>query len=132
MAGLLRQIDNPAAKMASNFLGISAAVLMTTSAIARWIPLIRQATASLQAMAVVRGILAALSGPAGWATLGIGAAIGVGATAGIMRATRGQEGGTTQNIYVQGSIISERELADVARRNIVNTQQRNAGKSGIQ
>jgi len=131
MGSLLRQIDNPLAKTMSNFLGIASAVLMSYSAMIRVIPVIKQVTAALQAQAVVKGVLAALSGPAGWAMLGVGAAVGVGATVGITRATRSREEGATQNIYVQGSIISERELSDIARRNIVHTQQRNAGKSGI-
>ena len=131
MGSLLRQIDNPLAKTMSNFLMIASAVLMSYSAMVRLIPVIKQVTAALQAQAAVRAVLAALSGPAGWAMLGVGAAVGVGATVGITRATRSREEGPTQTIYVQGSIISERELSDIARRNIVHTQQRNAGKSGI-
>lgn len=132
VGGLLRQIDNPTAKAASNFLMIASAVMMSAAAIQQLIPIIQQATAAMRSMAIVKGVLAALSGPAGWAMLGAGAAVGVGATYGIMRATGGSGAGPTQNIYVQGSIISERELSDITRRNIVDTQHRNANKSGIQ
>jgi hypothetical protein len=172
IGGLLRQIDNPQTKMLANTLQIASAVVMSATAFARLIPMVIQATSALRSMAIVQSILAALSGPGGWAMLGIGAAVGVGATAGIMRATRqpvaqaatpnqplifpgGQIPGTgnmlegrslqgvinqpaltsqttiTQHYHIAGSVIAERELSDIVRKNIVNTQQRNAGKSGI-
>jgi hypothetical protein len=189
VGGLLRQIDDPAAKMLSNTLQIASAVVMSATAFARLIPIIVQATSAMRSMAIVQTILKALSGPGGWAMLGIGAAVGIGATAGIMRATRqpvapaaipnqptifpatqifragqaatlgqasifpanqipgagnilegrslqGKQPGSSQTNIVQhyhiaGSVIAERDLTDMVRKNIVHTQQRNAGKSGI-
>lgn len=186
VGGLLRQIDSPSAKMLANTLHIASAVVMSATAFARLIPLIIQATSAMRSMAIVQTILKALSGPGGWAMLGIGAAVGVGATAGIMRATSqpvlqaatpaqpsilparqisgpaqplnfpaGQIPGAgnalegrslqmvinqpapssqttiTQHYHIAGSIITERELSETVRRQIVNTQTRNAGKSGI-
>jgi len=172
VGGLLRQVDNPQAKMLANTLQIASAVIMSATAFSRLIPIIIQATTAMRSMAIVQSILAALSGPGGWAMLGIGAAVGVGATAGIMRATRqptaqattpgqpsifpgGQIPGAgnalegrslqtlinqpasksqttiTQHYHIAGSVIAERDLTDMVRKNIVHTQQRNAGKSGI-
>jgi hypothetical protein len=172
--------------MIANTLQIAAAVVLSATAFARLIPIIQQATAAMRSMAIIQSVLAALSGPGGWAMLGIGAAVGVGATAGIMRATRqsvtqaeapaqpsilpggfiaraatpqtpfpaGQLPGAgnvlegrsiqgviqkpassqtiiTEHYHIAGSLITEREVSDIVRKNIISTQHRNAGKSGI-
>lgn len=155
VGGLLRQIDTPGAKMLSTTLQIASSVVLTATAFSRLIPILIQATSAMRSMAIVQSVLTALSGPGGWAMLGIGAAVGVGATAGIMRATRSPQtapqagmlegrsvqsmiippssGQTviTQHYHIAGSVITERELSETVRRQFVNTQQRNAGKSGI-
>ncbi len=99
VGSLLGQIDSPATKLASTFLITGGAILSTTSAIIQMIPYIRQLITWLRSLAIAQAVVSALSGPVGWARLGIGLAVAGAATAGIVAATGGfGGGGTTVNI----------------------------------
>ncbi len=130
VGALLGQVDNQAAKTASIFLITAGAILTTTSAIIQSFPYILQLIAHLRTMAVTQAILSALSGPAGLIGLGIAAGAGIG----IAVATRGGGGAistTVVNNNIQGSVITERELGEISRREIIKGQERN-NTSGIQ
>lgn len=129
VGSLVGQLDNPVAKMASNFLMTGGAIMTTTSAVIMMLPYIRQLIAHLRNLAVAQAIVRALSGPAGWIGLGLAAGAGIG----IAVATRGGGGGvstTVVNNNIQGSVITERELGEISRREIVKGQDRN-DTSGI-
>lgn len=131
IGGLLARMDNPLAKTASNFLVVSGAIMTTASAIMTMMPMLKNLIASLRTLAVTQALLQAFSGPGGWIALGVGAAAGAGITAGVMASSRGGGGGTTiQNINVQGSVISERELGDISRKHMLQSQDRN-GTTGF-
>jgi len=121
VGSLLNQIDNPAAKAAATFITTAGAILATTSAIIQVIPYIRQLITWLRSLAVAQAIIQALSGPAGWATLGIGVAVAGAATAGIIAATGGfgNRGGTTVNVNTSafmGSDADARKFATKTQR----------------
>lgn len=129
VGALIGQIDSPMAKVASNFLLTGGAILTTTSAVIQMLPYIRQLIAHLRTLAIAQAIVQALSGPAGWIGLGIAA----GAAGGIALATRGGGGGvstTVVNNNIQGSVITERQLGEITRREIIKDQERN-NTSGI-
>lgn len=129
VGSLIGQLDSPVAKMASNFLMVGGAIMTTTSAVIMMLPYLRQLVAQLRNVAIAQAIVRALSGPAGWIGLGIAA----GAAGGIAIATRGGGGGASQvtvNNNIQGTVITERELGDITRREIIKGQERNA-TSGI-
>jgi len=132
VGSLLNQLDNEAAKTAATFLITAGAILTTASAIIQSMPYIIQLINALKALAVTQSIIAALSGPVGWASLGI--AIGAGAGAGIVLATRAGGGAavstTVVNNNIQGSVITERELGEITRNEIIKSQERN-NTSGI-
>lgn len=131
VGSLIGQIDNSAAKMASTFLVTGGAILSTTSAIIQAIPYIKQLTSSLRNMAIAQALVKALSGPAGWLTLGAGAIIGGGVAYGISRTTQSpRQAGPTVNNYIQGSVVTERQVGQLSRQSIVQNQSRNA-TSGI-
>lgn len=104
VGGLLGQIDSPAAKTAQTFLMFGGAVFSAAAAIGAMLPVIRSLITSLKALAIVKAIVAALSGPVGWATLGIGLGIAGAATAGIIAMTGGFGGGQarTTNVNIRG------------------------------
>jgi len=78
-ASLLGQLDDPMAKAASGFLRMSGYAIMTVSSIMLVIPKIKDLITWLQSLAAMQAVVAALSGPVGWASLGIAAAVGAGA-----------------------------------------------------
>ena len=99
VGSLLGQLDNPLAKTASTFLMTGGAILMTVSAIGTMLPYLKNLIATLRTLAIIQTIVAALTGPVGWAKIGIGLGIAGAATAGIIAATGGGRwGGTTVNI----------------------------------
>ncbi len=87
VGSLVGKMDNPVAKMASNWLLTAGAIMSTVSAILWMIPNIQKLIAALRSMAIAQAIVKALSGPVGWAQLGIGLGVAAVATAGIMAAT---------------------------------------------
>lgn len=129
VGSLLGQIDNQAAKTASIFLITAGAILTTTSAIIQSFPYILQLIAYLRTLAVTQAVVSALSGPVGWVGLGVAAGVGGAIAIGSMR---GQGGAQTVviNNNIQGSIITEREVGEISRREIIKGQERNA-TSGI-
>lgn len=129
VGSLVGQLDNPVADMAANFLMTAGAIMTTTSAVIMMLPYLRQLTAQLRNVAIAQAVVRALSGPVGWIGLGLAAGAGVG----IALATRGGGGAsqvTVVNNNIQGSVITERELGDITRREIIKAQERNA-TSGI-
>ena len=127
VGALMSQMDSPMAKTASKFLMIGGAILTTSSAIMTMLPLITKLTASLRSMAIAQTLVHALSGPVGWALLG-GAVVGGGI--GIASMSRGSQGNTSVINNIQGSVITEREVGEITRREIIKNQDRNSS-SGI-
>ncbi|MFA5429850.1 MAG: hypothetical protein WC329_01670 [Candidatus Omnitrophota bacterium] len=131
MGNLIGKIDSPAAKMVGNFLQIAGTVSLTVSSIIHLLPYLSSLAASLQKVAIMQAIVKALSGPAGWVTLGVGLAAGIGAGYGISNATKTTPSGVVVNNYVQGSVVTENQIAEMTRREIIKNQDRNSGSSGI-
>jgi len=127
IGSLANRSNNEFLKQASTWLMVAGAMSTTTGAILHMIPMVTRLTASLRQMAVVQAILKALSGPAGWVTLGVGAAVGVGAVAAINASNRSDRAGGVVNINVQGSVITERELVGKVKQGLVLNGQRNNG-----
>jgi len=101
VGALVNQIDNPTAKLAATFLMTGGAIMTTASAILQMIGPVKQLITWLRTLAVTQAIVKALSGPVGWAQIGIGLAVAGAATAGIMAMTGGFGGGST-NVNIQG------------------------------
>jgi len=113
IGALVNQIDDPTAKLAATFLMTGGAMMTTASAIISMIPHIRALITWLRALAVTQAIVKALSGPVGWAQLGIGLAIAGAATAGIYAMTGGfSGGGRTTTVNIQGGpLVLENDAA---------------------
>lgn len=122
IGSLIGQLENPLAKTASTFLMTGGAILTTVAAIGTMLPYIRQLVTSLRGLAIAQAIVAALSGPVGWARLGIGLGVAAAATAGIIAATGGfggRGGGTTVNFRTDafmGSDADARKFAEKTQR----------------
>lgn len=78
-AAVLARLDSPVAKTASDFLRTSGYIMMTAGSILYLIPVVQKLIATLRSMAMIQAVLAALSGPKGWASLALAAAVGAGA-----------------------------------------------------
>jgi len=121
VGSLLGQLDSPLAKTASTFLMTGGAILMTVASIGTMLPYLRTLITTLRSLAIMQTIVAALSGPIGWARLGIGLGIAGAATAGIiaMSGGFGRGGGPTVNINTpafMGSDADARKFAGKVQR----------------
>ena len=114
VGALVNQLESPTAKMAATWLMTGGAIMTTTSAIIMMIPYIRNLITWLRALAVTQAIVKALSGPVGWAQLGIGLAIAGAATAGIVAMTGGF-GGRTTTVNIQGGPLIMENDAQMRR-----------------
>ena len=120
VGSLMGQLDSPAAKIASKFLLTAGAIMSTASAIISIIPVVKNLITWLRELAVVKSIVQALSGPGGWATLGIGLGLAAGATAAVYgitsRAAGGPGGAPTVNINSQAFTGSNMEARKFGRK----------------
>lgn len=114
VGALINQIDDPTAKLAATFLMTGGAIMTTVSAIIAMLPYIRTLIANLRALAITQAIVKALSGPVGWAQLGIGLAIAGAATAGIIAMTGGF-GGRSTTVNIQGGPLIMENDAQMRR-----------------
>ena len=115
VGALVNQIDDPTAKLAATFLMTGGAMMTTASAIISMLPHIRALITSLKALAITQAIVKALSGPVGWAQLGIGLAIAGAATAGIYAMTGGFGGGRATTVNIQGGPLIMENDAQMRR-----------------
>jgi len=109
VGALLGKMDNPLAKTASTFLLTAGAIGATAGAIMNMIPYIGKLITWLRSLAIAQTLVAALSGPAGWARIGIGLGIAAAGTAGIVAATGGfggRGGGTTQVVNINSQAFT--------------------------
>lgn len=129
IGSLMNKIESPAAKMASNFFLVGGAILSSASAIMQAIPRIISLINTLRSLAVVQSIVAALSGPLGWAKLAGAVAVGVGAYAATTAAMGGYSSSTKQVIEVRtdSPYLDDIALDKVARK-ITESQRRDAAK----
>lgn len=109
VGSLIGRIDDPMAKLVSDILMFSGAILSSVAAIVHMIPFIKSMIDQLRNLAVAQAIVKAFQGPGGWAALAIGAGVGAGAAALINRATSGggNEGTLVNKIYLDGNQIGE-------------------------
>lgn len=120
---LINRLDNPLAKTASTWLLTAGAIFSTSSAILTMIPVIRTLITWLRSLAIIQTIVKALSGPIGWAQVGIGLGVAAAGTAAIYGMTRNlggsAQGGTTVNINAQafaGNTSEARKFAGKIQR----------------
>ena len=130
VGALVNQIDNPTAKLAATFLMTGGAIMTTTSAIIQMVPYIRTLITSLRALAITQAIVKALSGPVGWAQLGIGLAVAGAATTGIVAMTGGFSGGATTVTIQGGPLVMENDAAMRRFASIISDAQRREAKVG--
>lgn len=114
IGSLLGQLDNPLAKTASTFLVTAGAIFTTVAAIGTMLPYIRNLITTLRTLAITQTIVAALTGPVGWARIGIGLGVAAVATAGIVAATGGFQRGTTVNVTTAAFMGSEADARKFA------------------
>ena len=122
VGSLVNQLDNPVAKMGATFLMTAGAMMTTVSAIIQMMPYLRGLVTMLRSVAVAQAIVAALTGPVGWARIGIGLGVAAAATAGIVAMTGGfSRGGSTVNInnpVLMGDAATAKQLSRMVKRNI--------------
>ncbi len=125
LGAALKGINNPMAQTASNLLLIVGGVLSFIGTAGSFISAIGKIINSLKSLAIVQTIVKALSGPVGWAQIGIGLAVAGAATAGIYAMTRSSGGGgsgggnvTINTAAVMGNQQQARQLSrDIQRYN---------------
>jgi len=130
VGALVNQLESPTAKMAATWLMTGGAMMTTVSAIISMLPHIRSLITSLRALAVTQAIVKALSGPVGWAQLGIGLAIAGAATAGIYAMTGGFGGGTRTVEIKGGPLIMENDAQMRRFASVINETNRREARIG--
>lgn len=124
----LERSNNSLARNAGNMLTMVGGILSSVAALAHMTQALTYVTAALQRLNVAQAIANALSGPAGWAKLAVGAAVAGGAVYGISKLAGGG-GGDNQaaapvQVNVYGSVVTQRQLVDEIHEGLLQRQNR--------
>ncbi|MCK9599853.1 MAG: hypothetical protein M0R06_12490 [Sphaerochaeta sp.] len=124
LGSVLKDINNPLAQTVGGVLSLVGGILAFIGTAGMFISAIGKIIAAMRSLAIIQTIVKALSGPVGWAQIGIGLAVAGAATAGIYAMTRGSGGGgggggvTINTAAVMGNQQQARQLAhDIQRYN---------------
>lgn len=124
LGSVLKNINNPLAQTVGGVLNLVGGVLAFIGTAGMFISAIGKIVNAMKSLAIIQTIVKALSGPVGWAQIGIGLAVAGAATAGIYAMTRSSsgaapQGGVTINTTaVMGNQQQARQLArDIQRYN---------------
>jgi hypothetical protein len=128
MSVALKNVNNPMAQSIGNTIQIIGGMMAAVGAAASFIASIGKIKKAIDALIASQILQKALSGPAGWATLAAGLAV----AGGVSYAASQKSSGSTTNITnnIQGSVVTEKQLAENVRKQIIAQQSRNV-TSGI-
>lgn len=131
MGIMLRQSESEMGKSTGTTLLMVGAIMTAVGSSLHFVKALVEIAKALRNVALWEAVVKAFQGPTGWVTLGVGAAVAAGSVAGINAMTKESNKSITVNNHIQGSVITDKQLADTIRRELVKTQQRN-NTSGIQ
>jgi len=126
----MQSSNNEMIKSMGNTVMMAGAIMTVVGSAAGFVDAIGKMVKALRALQIQRMLTQAFSGPAGWITLGAGAAV----AGGVLYATSRQEGsaparptGTNNNITVNqtvnGSVVTERQLTTNVQEGLLRKQQ---------
>jgi len=129
----LEKSNNELAKSMSGMLKMVGGIISFAGGAVYFIYMVSKMVEGLKQLAIWQTITSALSGPAGWAKLGVGLGVAAGVGYGVSRLASGggapaqPSGPTNINLNVAGSVVTERELVDVVHEGLARKGDRNAG-----
>ena len=128
--------NNETLKGIGNMVMMTGAIMTVVGSAAGFIGAIGQMVNALKALRVAQILTQAFSGPAGWATLAIGAGVAGAAVYGASRMSSGPtanpnaQQNITINQHIAGSVVSERRLTDNVQKGLLLKGSR-SGSTGI-
>lgn len=131
MGVALKGSKNELAQNVGQTLMMVGSIMTAVGSTVQFISAIAKTVDALKKLAAAEAIVKAFQGPAGWVALGVGVAVAAGAVAGINAMSKAdKKSGVNITNNIQGSVVTDKQLSDTIRKQIVLTQQRNA-TSGI-
>jgi len=129
MSAALQQSNNQTAKSAGNIMSMVGGIMVAVGSAAHFVSAITSMTKALNKMNIAQLFANALAGPGGWAKIAVGVGIAGAAAYGISKATSSvsaKEGkaSVTVNQHIAGSVVSEREVVDLAHKGLLVKQDR--------
>ena len=124
--------NNETLKGIGNMVMMTGAIMTVVGSAAGFIGAIGQMVNALKALRVAQILTQAFSGPAGWATLAIGAGVAGAAVYGASRMNAGPsvnpnaQQSITINQHIAGTVVSERQLTDNVQKGLLLKGQRNS------
>ena len=127
----MQSTNNETLKSIGNIVMMTGAIMTVIGSAAGFIGAIGQMVNALKALRIAQILTQAFSGPAGWATLAIGAGVAGAAVYGASRMNAGPRvnpnapQNITINQHIAGSVVSERQLTDNVQKGLLLKGQRN-------
>jgi hypothetical protein len=129
MGAAMSASNNQAAKSAGNILMMVGGIMSAVASAGQFISAITRMTSAINKMNIAQIFANALAGPGGWAKIALGVGIAGAAAYGISKATstvsaRESKASVTVNQHIAGSVVSEREVVDLAHKGLLVKQDR--------
>jgi len=130
----MSQSNNEVLKSVGNIFMMAGSIMMAVGSSVQFIAAIGKMANALKALRLQQILTQAFAGPAGWASLAVGAAVAGGVVYGMSKYEGAQAksaGGasTVNNVtqHIAGSVVTERQLTDSVQQGLLQKGQRNYG-----
>jgi hypothetical protein len=129
MGAAMSVSNDKTAKSAGNMLMMVGGIMTAVGSAAHFVSAITSMTKALNTMNIAQLFANALAGPGGWAKIALGVGIAGAAAYGISKATstvsaKEEKASVTVNQHIAGSVVSEREVVDLAHKGLLVKQDR--------
>ncbi len=130
MSIAMKNSNNAALQGTGNLLGMVGGIMMAVGYATHFVSALAKMTSALQKFNIAQMISNMLMGPMGWLKMALGIGVIGAAAYGISRIAGGgvgERGGSTTIIhqYVQGSVVTQRELTDEIHGGLLIKKERN-------
>ncbi len=121
----MEKSKNESTQAVGHFLSMAGGIMTAVGSAAHFVTAVGSMINALNKLRVAEMLTQAFSGPTGWVSLGVGAAVAGATIAGVSAYSKSQEKTNTNiHIYNQGSVITHKQLVDEIRTGMLQGQER--------